>query len=255
MNTSVDLNCDMGEAFGQHDAGLDAELMKYITSANIACGFHAGDFTVMQRTVLLAVNHGVAIGAHPSLPDLQGFGRRTMQVTPGEVYEMMLYQIGALHAFTTAHHKELHHVKPHGALYNMAAKDRKLADAIVQAIIDFNPKLILYGLAKSAMIEAARSSDLSFCEEVFADRTYQDDGSLTPRNKSGALIEDKNDALAQVIRMIETQSVTTVQGKSIGIVPGTICIHGDGDHAVEFAQAIHQKLKTYGVQLVAPQGS
>jgi UPF0271 protein len=252
MNLIVDLNCDMGESFGVPASPNDAELMKYITSANIACGFHSGDFSVMQQTVLLAINNNVAIGAHPSLPDLQGFGRRTMAVAANEVYEMMLYQIGALHAFSKANNAKLHHVKPHGALYNMAAKDLKLADAIVDAIIAFDPSLILYGLAGSAMIQSARSKKLNYSEEVFADRTYQSDGSLTPRSQRSALIENTNDASRQVLRMVKEKKVTTLQGEDITIEPGTICIHGDGAHAVEFAHSIHNSLKNAGVKLAAP---
>ncbi len=252
MSLIVDLNCDMGESFGAPSSPTDAALMKYITSANVACGFHSGDFSVMQQTVLLAIKNNVAIGAHPSLPDLQGFGRRTMAVTVNEVYEMMLYQMGALQAFTKANHARLHHVKPHGALYNMAAKDLKLADAIVDAIIAFDSTLILYGLAGSAMIQSARSKKLKYSEEVFADRTYQSDGSLTPRSQKSALIENTNDALSQVLRMMEEKKVTTLQGEDIAIEPGTICIHGDGAHAVEFAQAIHTSLKNAGIKLAAP---
>jgi 5-oxoprolinase (ATP-hydrolysing) subunit A len=252
MSVSIDLNCDMGESFGVPSSPNDAELMKYITSANIACGFHSGDFSVMQQTVTLAIKNNVAIGAHPSLPDLQGFGRRTMAVTPNEVYEMMLYQIGALHAFTKANNSRLHHIKPHGALYNMAAKDRKLADAIVDAIMSFDPSLILYGLAGSELIKSAYLKKLKYSEEVFADRTYQSDGSLTPRSHKGALIESKADALNQVLRMVKEKKVTTFSGDDIVIEPGTICIHGDGTHAVEFAQSIHNALKNAGIKLAAP---
>lgn len=251
MKKTVDLNCDLGEGFGAYDSDHDAELMKHITSANIACGFHAGDFSVMYRTVELALKNNVVIGAHPSLPDLQGFGRRTMAITPQEVYELTLYQIGALHAFVKARQSKLHHVKPHGALYNMAAKDPALSDAIVKAVKDFDPSLILYGLANSAMIDSARTHQLNFCEEVFADRTYQDDGSLTPRNQAGALIENTEESLSQVIRMVDESSVVSVQGKTVKIKAGTICIHGDGSHAAEFAAAIRHILKSHGV-LVAP---
>jgi 5-oxoprolinase (ATP-hydrolysing) subunit A len=252
MKIAVDLNCDMGESFGAYTSGNDEVLMKYITSANIACGFHGGDFTVMHQTVLLAIRSKVSIGAHPSLPDLQGFGRRPMNVTANEVYEMILYQVGALNAFATANNAALHHIKPHGALYNMAARDRKLADAIVKAALDFNPKLILYGLANSELIEAARNQKLAYCEEVFADRTYQADGSLTPRNQEGALIESTEEAIEQVLRMIESKTVSTRLGSIIPINADTICIHGDGSRAAEFAQAIHQKLKAQGIQLAAP---
>jgi UPF0271 protein len=252
MKIAVDLNCDMGESFGALTSGNDEVLMKYVTSANIACGFHAGDFTVMKQTVMLALKNKVSIGAHPSFPDLQGFGRRNMNVTPNEVYEMTLYQLGALHAFVVASNTELHHIKPHGALYNMAARDRKMADAIVKAAIDFNPKLILYGSANSELIEAAKQAKLSYCEEVFADRTYQADGSLTPRNQEGAMIESTEAAIDQVVGMIENKTVSTKHGTIIPVTPGTICIHGDGNHATEFAQAINSKLKAMGVQLTAP---
>jgi len=252
MNISIDLRSDMGEGFGQHASGQDAELMKFITSANIACGFRAGDFSAMRQTVELAVQHGVAVGAHPSLPDLQGFGRRTMSVTPREVYEMTLYQVGALQAFAVARGAALHHVKPHGALYNMAAKDRKLADAIVQSMADLDPSLFLYGLANSALIQSARDRGIGYCEEVFADRTYQPDGSLTPRSEDGALIDSIDGAVGQVIQMIETQSVTAVGGARVALTPGTVCLHGDGAHAVVFAQSIHHQLSIYGIRLIAP---
>ena len=252
MNITVDLNCDMGESFGVPAPKTDRELMKYITSANIACGFHSGDFSVMQQTVQLAIENNVAIGAHPSLPDLQGFGRRTMAVTSTEVYEMVLYQIGSLYAFVKANDTTLHHVKPHGALYNMAAKDRVLADAIVDAIIDFDPSLILYGLANSELIQSARAKKLPFAEEVFADRTYQKDGSLTPRTQPNALIDSADESLKQVLRMVKEKRVATQQGEDVNIEPGTICIHGDGDRAVEFAQSIHQSLTHAGVRLAAP---
>src|SRR5580693_6750440 len=178
---SIDLNCDMGEAFGNYPMPNDDLLLDYISSSNIACGFHAGDPEVMQHSVNMAVKKGVAIGAHPGLPDLQGFGRRDMKISANEAYQMTLYQIGALFGFVKAAGSKLHHVKTHGALYNMAAKDAALAKAIVEAVHDFDPTLILYALASSEMVQAAKKTGIAVASEVFADRTYQDDGSLTPR--------------------------------------------------------------------------
>lgn len=197
MMQSIDLNCDMGEAFGNYPMPNDDTLMDYITSANIACGFHAGDPEVMQHTVNVAIKKGVAIGAHPGLPDLQGFGRREMKISANEAYQMTLYQIGALYGFVKAAGGKLHHVKAHGALYNMAAKDESLARAIVNAVHDFDPSLILYALANSQMVTAAQKIGLVTASEVFADRTYQDDGSLTPRVQSNAMITDEQQSIAR----------------------------------------------------------
>ncbi len=186
----IDLNCDIGEGFGTYNVGFDEEIMPYISSANIACGLHAGDYTTMNKTVQLALENNVAIGAHPGLPDLQGFGRRKMAISPQEAFEMVLYQIGALHSFVIAHGGTLRHVKPHGALYNMAAVDSKLAEAITEAIYRFQPELILFGLANSELIKAGKKIGLQTANEVFADRTYQNDGTLTPRHQANALIHD-----------------------------------------------------------------
>src|SRR5471030_839342 len=212
---SIDLNCDMGEAFGNYPMPNDDLLMDYITSANIACGFHAGDPEVMQHTVNMAIKKGVAIGAHPGLPDLQGFGRRDMKITNNEAYQMTIYQIGALYGFVKAANGKLHHVKAHGALYNMAAKDAALAKAIVQAVHDFDARLILYALAGSEMVEAAKKSGMICASEVFADRTYQDDGSLTPRTQSNALITDEKQSIEQVLLMVGKQQVISVNKKTI----------------------------------------
>ncbi|WDF56762.1 LamB/YcsF family protein [Mucilaginibacter sp. KACC 22063] len=250
---TIDLNCDMGEAFGNYPMPNDEILMDYITSANIACGYHAGDPEVMQHTVAMAIKKNVAIGAHPGLPDLQGFGRRELRITANEAYQMTVYQIGALYGFVKAAGGKLHHVKAHGALYNMAAKDAALARAIVQAVHDFDASLILYALAGSEMIAAAKTMGLASASEVFADRTYQDDGSLTPRSQGNALITDEQQSVAQVLRMVKQQEVLTVSNKSISLRAETLCLHGDGAHAVEFARMISQKLKDEGVMVKAPQ--
>lgn len=247
----IDINCDMGEAFGNYSMPNDAMLFDYISSANIACGFHAGDACVMQDTVALAIQYNVAIGAHPGLPDLQGFGRREMNITPREAYQITLYQIGALAAFVKAAGAKLNHVKPHGALYNMAAKDLKLAQSIADAIYDFDPSLILYGLAGSQLMSAASGKGLQSASEVFADRTYQDDGSLTPRTQANAMISNETDVLAQAISMVKQQQVMSVHQKMIPLRADTLCIHGDGEHAVAFAKTIYQAFTGEGITLKA----
>lgn len=249
---SIDLNCDMGEAFGNYPMPNDDTLMNYITSANIACGFHAGDPEVMQHTVGMAIKKGVAIGAHPGLPDLQGFGRREMKISANEAYQMTLYQIGALSGFVKAAYGKLRHVKAHGALYNMAAKDANLAKAIAEAVHDFDSSLILYGLSGSEMISWAKKLGLATASEVFADRTYQDDGSLTPRTRSDALITDENKSIDQVLLMVKQQQVISANKKTINLTAETLCLHGDGAHAVEFAKKISEKLKAEGISIKAP---
>jgi len=242
----------MGEAFGNYPMPNDDTLMDYITSANIACGFHAGDPDVMQHTVAMAIKKGVAIGAHPGLPDLQGFGRREMKISANEAYQMTLYQIGALYGFVKAAHGKLHHVKAHGALYNMAAKDTALAKAIVEAVHDFDPSLILYALAGSEMVAAAKKIGIRTASEVFADRTYQDDGSLTPRTQNNALITDEQQSIDQVMLMVKQQQVISVNKRSIPLSAETLCLHGDGAHAVDFAKTISAKLKSEGITIKAP---
>ncbi|MCO5948810.1 LamB/YcsF family protein [Mucilaginibacter flavidus] len=248
----IDLNCDMGEAFGNYPMPNDDIIMDYISSANIACGFHAGDPEVMQHTVKMAIKKGVAIGAHPGLPDLQGFGRREMKISANEAYQMTIYQIGALYGFVKAAGGKLHHVKAHGALYNMSAKDAALAKAIVEAVHDFDSTLILYALAGSEMVEAAKKTGLVTASEVFADRTYQDDGSLTPRTQSNALITDEQQSIEQVLMMMKQQQVVSVNKKNIPLKAETLCLHGDGLHAVEFAKMIRSKLQSEGVTIKAP---
>ncbi|MEO5696053.1 MAG: 5-oxoprolinase subunit PxpA [Burkholderiaceae bacterium] len=249
--TTLDLNCDMGEGFGAYSMGNDIEILDHVTSANIACGFHAGDPPTMRRIVGAALAKGVAVGAHPGLPDLQGFGRRAMQVAPAEAYAMVVYQVGALAGFAQAAGGRLNHVKPHGALYNMAAKDRKLSDAIAQAVFDFDPALILFGLAGSEMINAAEALGLRSASEVFADRSYQDDGTLSPRGQAGALIEDADQSLAQVRQML-AGSVRAASGRDVAVRADTLCLHGDQPGALVFARHIRSALVADGVALQAP---
>jgi len=249
---SVDLNCDMGESFGAYRMGSDEAVVPYVTSVNIACGFHAGDPAVMKRTVRLALLQGIAIGAHPGLPDLQGFGRREMVVTPEEAYDMVIYQIGALWAFVCSEGGKLRHVKPHGALYNMAAVDPILSRAIAEAVYKVDPELVLYGLSGSELVRAGRYIGLRVANEVFADRTYQDNGTLTPRRLRNALITDENEAVARSLRMVRENLVTTVNGSEIHLETDTICIHGDGAHAAEFAAKLHTAFKEQNIGLKAP---
>jgi len=234
---TIDINCDLGEGIGN-----DEQIMPYISSANIACGYHAGDENIMRHTVELCKKYNVVIGAHPSFPDKENFGRTDMQLHPGEVYEMIIKQINNLEKIAVESHVQIHHVKPHGALYNMAARDKSLAPFVSLAILDTNSKYILYGLSGSYLIKEARNLGLKTASEVFADRTYKDDGSLSPRNKPGALIEDTDKAVAQVLQMVKEGTVTSVTGKKVPIVVETICIHGDGENAVEFAKTIHDAL-------------
>ena len=248
---TVDLNCDMGESFGAYTIGNDAAIMPYVTSVNIACGFHAGDPAVMRKTVRLALEHQVAIGAHPGLPDLVGFGRREMAVSPQEAFDMVVYQIGALGGFLAAEGGKLHHVKPHGALYNMAAGSAPLAEAIAEAVYRVNPELVLYGLAGSELTKAGTKLGLRVDHEVFADRTYQPDGSLTLRRLPNAMLTTPEEAAQQVVRMVKEGKVRAQQGTDVAIQADTICIHGDGAHALEFARHIKQALQHEGVNLQA----
>lgn len=249
---TVDLNCDMGESYGTYQIGNDEAIFPFITSANIACGFHAGDPGVMKRTIRLALKYNVAIGAHPGLPDLQGFGRREMAISADEAYDMVVYQIGALNGFVQSEGGVLHHVKPHGALYNMAATRKALAEAIATAVYKVNPKLVLYGLSGSELILAGRKLGLKVVNEVFADRTYQDNGTLTPRGADNALIVDEDMAVAQALRMVKEGMVSAVSGTDIAIEANTICLHGDGVQAAAFAAKIHELFKEENINLQAP---
>ena len=243
MRNQVDLNCDMGESFGAYKMGHDEEILDFVTSANIACGFHAGDPSTMQKTVKLALEKGVAIGAHPGFQDLSGFGRRNMSLTPQETYEIVVYQIGALYGFVKAQGATMQHVKPHGALYNMAATNPSLSEAIAEAVYAVNPELILFGLSGSEIVKAGEKIGLRTANEVFSDRTYQTDGTLTNRKEANALITDTDAAIQQVVRMVKEGSVTSTAGIEVPISADTVCIHGDGVHALDFAQRISQTLK------------
>lgn len=230
---------------------MDEEVLRFITSANIACGFHAGDPSVMRETVQLALKNGVKIGAHPGLPDLVGFGRRNIQISPQEAYDIVIYQIGALYGFMKAEGERMQHVKPHGALYNMAAKDRELAEAIAKAVHMVDPQLILFGLAGSELVQAGERIGLQTAHEVFADRTYQQDGSLTPRKQPDALIHSDEQAISRVVRMVKEGKVLSQQGVDIPVKAHTVCIHGDGPHALTFASRIRETLETSGVSVRA----
>lgn len=250
---ATDLNCDMGESthLWPYDIEKDLALLPWISSMNLACGFHAGDPHTMHELVAAALDAGVAIGAHPSFKDPDNFGRSNIWLSPEKVYDIMVYQIGALQAFLQVHGASLHHVKPHGALYNMAAADTVLATAICKAVKDVDDGLILYGLSGSALISVAQDTGLATASEVFADRTYRDDGSLTPRTEANALIKEEHLSLAQVLQMVQHGFVRTVTGNTIAITAETICLHSDGANALGFAQHIHHTLKQHGIEIKA----
>lgn len=241
----IDLNCDMGEGLSEADISLDAALMDYVTSVNIACGFHAGSPTMMRRTIENAIKKGIKIGAHPGYDDRENFGRTEMRLSPDEVFEIVLYQVSALKGMAEALGGKLHHVKPHGALYNQAAKDAGLAAAIARAVAAVDDGLVFYGLSGSYLISEAEKLGLNSFSEVFADRTYQPDGSLTPRSQLGALVVDTEKAVAQVLEMVNRAQVTAVTGEKIPIRAETICIHGDGEKALEFARAVSSALNGF----------
>ena len=250
---SLDLNCDMGESYGSWSTGNDAVLLDYVTSANIACGFHAGDPATMHKTVQLAIEKGVAVGAHPSLPDLQGFGRRAMNISPDEAYDLIVYQVGALAGFARALGGKLSHVKPHGALYNMAVTDKNLAQAIAEGVKDIDPTLVLFGLASSELVRAGEDAGLTVANEVFADRTYQANGSLTPRSQPNAMIRDVDASIEHVRRMVEDGKVRSLQGTEVPVRADTLCIHGDEPTALDFVLKIRKALTDGGIRL-APVG-
>lgn len=245
----IDLNCDLGESYGAYHLGMDEEIIPLISSANVACGFHAGDFNTMASTARLCAENGISIGAHPGFPDLQGFGRRNMNLSPAEVRNLITYQVGALAAFCRSAGVQLRHVKPHGALYNMAAKNPDLAKAICQGIYDFDPSLILLGLSGSEMLEQAKEIGLPYAAEVFADRAYEDDGTLVARSKPGAMITDEDEAVNRVIRMILEHRVTSINGKEIEICPDSVCVHGDSPKALLFVRKIRTALEAEGIAI------
>lgn len=249
---TIDLNCDMGESFGAWKMGADAAVMPFVSSANIACGFHAGDPATIRATVRLALEHGVAVGAHPSLPDLQGFGRRLMRVSPQEMYDLVLYQAGAVEAFARAAGARLHHVKCHGALYNMAANDEALSEACARAVRDLGGGVQLYALAGSRMMACAERLGVRALGEAFADRGYEDDGTLAARDRPGALIEDAPKAVAQALAMIGEGCVTSLSGRRVAVAPDTLCLHGDQPGAAAFASALRAAFKSHGIEVKAP---
>lgn len=244
----LDLNADVGEGFSQHSLGSDPEILQYVTSANIACGFHAGDPTVMRRTILVAKERGVRIGAHPGYPDLQGFGRREMSLAPEEVRDAVLYQIGALQALAKACGMRLQHVKPHGALYNVASKDSAVAKAIAVAVAEADASLILVGLAGSALLAAGRAMGLKVAGEAFVDRAYTDEGTLLSRRLPGAVITDEVEAAARAVQ-IATGKIRTVSGREITVKAETLCIHGDTPGAPAMARRIREGLEAAGVHI------
>lgn len=245
----IDLNSDLGEGYGSYKAGLDDQIIPLITSANIACGFHAGDPQIMEKTVALCKQHGVRAGAHPGYPDLVGFGRRNLAASPAEVKAMMTYQIGALAAFCKAQGVELAHVKPHGAMYNMAAKDYALAVAICDAVREFDPALPLLALSGSQMQKAAEATGTRFASEVFADRAYEDDGTLVARSKPGSMITDEDEAVARVVEMVKQHRVRTISGNYIEIDPHSVCVHGDSAKALLFVEKIRAGLTAEGIAI------
>ncbi|MBM7868417.1 5-oxoprolinase subunit PxpA [Heliobacterium gestii] len=247
----IDLNCDIGESYGAYRIGCDAEMIAVASSVNIACGFHGGDPDVMAATVAMALRAGVAIGAHPGFPDLAGFGRREMRLKPSEVTHLMIYQIGALQAFVRAAGGRLRHVKPHGALYNMAAVDSDVATAVALAVQRVDPALILYGLADSRLIEAAKGLGLTVAQEAFADRAYRADGVLAPRSEPGAVITDPARASAQAVEMARTGRVRSIQGDWIQVKADTLCLHGDNPDAAAVAKAVRTALETAGIDVTA----
>ena len=248
MSNKIDFNCDMGESFGMHKMGFDEEVIKYITSANIACGFHAGDPMWMRHTVKMAEEHSVAIGAHPSYPDLNGFGRRDMSLTPAEAKNDVIYQLGALNAFTKT--KKLQHIKPHGALYNKAVNDEPLARAICEAVLEVDPDLIIVALAGSPWIEIAKDMGLRIAQEIFADRALNTDGTLVPRSQPGSVLHNIEEVLEHSIKMITEGKATAITGEEFEVRADSICLHGDTPGAVDMAKALKKGLEDAGVEIV-----
>lgn len=243
---TIDINCDLGEGFGNDEA-----IMPFISSANIACGYHAGNEEIIKQTVGLAIKNKVAIGAHPSFFDKENFGRTEKNLATDEIYDLVILQLRTIDKITKERKIKLHHVKPHGALYNMSAKDPQIAKAIAQAVKDFDDDLILFGLSGSHSIKEAKAIDLKTANEVFADRTYQDDGSLTSRSQANALLEDVDKSVQQALQMIKEKTATSVNGKKISIIADTICLHGDGKNVVGFAGKIFQSLQQNNIVLKA----
>ncbi|MEJ8818984.1 5-oxoprolinase subunit PxpA [Lacibacter sp. H407] len=242
----VDLNCDLGEGLA-----TDEQIIPLISSANIACGFHAGNVETMKRTIELCMKHGVSVGAHPSWPDLENFGRTEMQRSTNEIYAIVTEQLNIISGITNELGGKLHHVKPHGALYNQSAKDKSIAAAIAKAVYEFDAGLFLFGLSGSISLTEANALQLKTVHEVFADRTYQDDGSLTPRSQANAFVENEQQAVQQILQMINEQTLTSVTGKIVPVKADTICIHGDGKNAVAFATTISSALQQARIDIKA----
>jgi UPF0271 protein len=245
---NIDINCDMGESFGAYKIGEDEKVIPYITSANIACGFHAGDPMIMAKTMKLANTHKVAVGVHPSYPDLLGYGRRNMETFPGEIKNYLLYQIGALSAFAKAGGMTLQHIKPHGALYNLAAKEEKTAQEVIEAVKSYDPELILVMLSGSLGAKMASAAGLKVAQEVFPDRAYLKDGRLAPRTMEGAVIHDSELVKKRIVKLIATGKMTSIDGKEIKLKADTLCIHGDTPGAWKVARVINQELKKSGIK-------
>lgn len=245
----VDLNSDIGESFGSYKMGMDEEVIKYVSSVNIACGWHAGDSIIMDNTVKEAVDRGVAVGAHPGYPDLVGFGRRKMDISPQEARSYMLYQLGALEAFAKANNTTVQHVKLHGAFYNTTSVDLKLGEAILEAILEYDKNLILMALSGSPIAKRALEKGIKVAQEVFADRAYNQDGTLVSRKIEGAVIHDTEEALSRTKRMILEGKVTAIDGTDIDIVADSICVHGDNPEAVEFVNRIRKSLTSEGIEI------
>ena len=245
----VDLKSDLGESFGRYTLGMDDKIIPLITSANVACGYHASDPVVMEKTVSMAREAGIRVGAHPGFPDLMGFGRRNMAVSPAEAKAYVMYQLGALEGFCRAKGVKLQHVKPHGALYNMAAKDYELSRAICEAIYEFDKNLIVLALSGGELARVAKDMGLRTALEVFADRAYEEDGTLVNRRKDGAMITDEDEAIARVVRMVKEKKVTAITGKDIPIQADSVCVHGDGAKALAFVERIRKALAEEGVEI------
>ena len=247
----IDINSDMGESFGAYSIGHDAGLFRSITSANVAAGFHAGDPSVLRETIRSAKKHGVAVGAHPGFPDLVGFGRRELNVTPKEAEDMVLYQVAAVAGVAAAEGVKVQHVKPHGALFNMAVRNAELAAAIARAVAAINPKLILFGLPGSEILKAGRAAGLPVAAEVFADRAYEPDGSLASRRKPGSVIHDPDAVVARAVRMAKDRTVVAIDGSIVQLEADTMCVHGDTPGSDDLAAKIRAGLEAAGVTVKA----
>lgn len=249
MSKFVDLNSDVGESYGSYKLGLDEEVLKYVTSVNIACGWHAGDPLIMDSTVKMAVKNNLGIGAHPGYPDLMGFGRRNIDITPKEAKAYMLYQLGALYAFSQTSGSKLQHIKLHGAFCNTASIKPELAEEIINGIMEFDKSLILLALSGSYIAKRAMEKGLKVAQEVFADRAYNSDGTLVSRKLQGSVIHDKKEAIERVKKMVLTGKVTSIDGKEISIAADSICVHGDNPEAVNFVSLIRKSLEDEGIEL------